>query len=57
VSFHTHLFCSLFQALRPFRIEKIAKNFALRGRLQIFVEFSHGLREFCNTLNVRFGSN
>jgi hypothetical protein len=31
------------RGLRAFRVEKIAKNFALLDRLQNFAEFSHGL--------------
>jgi hypothetical protein len=41
--FHTASFRSLFRGLRPRRIEKMAKIFALRDRLQNFAEFSHGL--------------
>src|SRR5271157_2442504 len=41
--FHVALFRSLFRGFRAFRIENFARNFALRGRLQNFVEFSHGL--------------
>jgi hypothetical protein len=41
--FHTNLFRPLFRALGAFRIGKIAKNFALLDRLQIFVEFPHSL--------------
>ena len=45
-SFQADLFRSLFRALRPFRSKKITKNFALRGRLQNFAEFSHSLGRF-----------
>jgi hypothetical protein len=31
------------RGLKAFRIEKIAKNFALLDPLQIFTEFLHGL--------------
>jgi hypothetical protein len=31
------------RGLKAFRVEKIAKNFALLDRLQIFAEFLHGL--------------
>ena len=41
--FHADLFCSLFRALRTFRIKKTAKNFALLGQPQKFVAFSHSL--------------
>ena len=40
------LFRSLLRGLKAFRIEKIAKNFALLDRLQNFAEFSHSLRPF-----------
>jgi hypothetical protein len=33
----------LFRALRPFRSEKITKNFALPDRRRIFAVFLHGL--------------
>jgi hypothetical protein len=36
------LFRSLLRGPRALRVEKIAKNFALLDRLQIFAEFSHG---------------
>src|SRR6516225_7624200 len=45
-SFQADPFRSLFRALRLFRSEKITKNFALRGRLQNFAEFSHSLGRF-----------
>src|SRR5580693_8231135 len=41
--FHTGLFRSLLRGLRAFRVEKIAKNLALRDRLQNVAEFLHGL--------------
>ena len=41
--FRTDLFRSLLRGLKAFRIEKLAKNFALLDPLQIFAEFSHGL--------------
>src|SRR5271156_4430090 len=41
--FHADLFRSPFGALRPLGSEKIARNFALRDRLQNFAEFSHSL--------------
>jgi hypothetical protein len=41
--FHTSLFRSLLRGLEAFRVEKIAKNFALLDRLQNFAEFPHGL--------------
>jgi hypothetical protein len=41
--FRTDLFRSFLRGLKAFRIEKIAKNFALPDPLQIFAEFSHGL--------------
>ena len=41
--FRTDLFRSLLRGLKAFRIEKIAKKFALLDPLQIFAEFSHGL--------------
>jgi hypothetical protein len=44
--FHTSLFRSLLRALRAFRVEKIAKNLALRDRLQNVAEFLHGLGPF-----------
>jgi len=37
------LFRSLLRGLKAFRVEKIAKNFALLDRLQNFAEFPHGL--------------
>jgi hypothetical protein len=37
--FHTSLFRSLLQRFRAFRLEKIAKNFALFDRLQISPSF------------------
>src|SRR3984957_12254296 len=43
--FHADLFCSLFRALRTFRIKKTAKNFALLGQPQKFAAFSHSLRK------------
>jgi hypothetical protein len=36
------LFRSLLRGLKAFRVEKIAKNFALLDRLQNFAEFPHG---------------
>ena len=41
--FHTSLFRSLLRGLKAFRVEKIAKNFALLDRSQNFAEFPHGL--------------
>jgi hypothetical protein len=40
------LFRSLLRGLKAFRVEKIAKNFALLDRLQNFAEFPHGLGRF-----------
>jgi hypothetical protein len=41
--FHTSLFRSLLRGFKAFRVEKIAKNFALLDRLQNFAEFPHSL--------------
>jgi hypothetical protein len=42
-NFRASLFRSLLRGLRAFRVDKIAKNLALLGRLQNFAEFLHGL--------------
>jgi hypothetical protein len=38
-----NLFRSLLRGLKAFRVEKIAKNFALLDRWQNFAEFPHSL--------------
>jgi hypothetical protein len=40
------LFRSLLRGLKAFRVEKIAKNFALHDHLQNFAEFPHSLGRF-----------